>query len=96
MFFLTRKKDNLDSGIYATKDDDGTTVVQFFMKEDDAIMYNTQLGAVGYELEVSQTPDDSVEKICDALGHAYTVVEPGDFVVPRLETLQHVMGDFFK
>ena len=96
MFFLTRKKDSLDSGIYATRDDDGTTVVQFFIKEDDAIMYNTQLGAVGYELEVSQTPDESVEKICDALGHAYTVVEPGDFVVPRLETLQHVLGDFFQ
>ena len=96
MFYLTQQKNDVDNGVYATKDDDGTTVIQFFVDKDDATTYNTQLNAVGYELEVSETPDETVEKLSDALGYAYTVVEPGDIVIPRLETLQDVMSDFFQ
>jgi hypothetical protein len=28
--------------------------------------------------------------MCDALGEAYTVVEPGEIVIPRLETLENM------
>ena len=96
MYFLTRQKDSMDNGVYATKDDDGTTVIQFFVNRDDATTYNTQLSAVGYDLEVSETPDEAVEKLSEALGYAYTVVEPGEIVIPRLETLQHVLDDLFQ
>lgn len=96
MFFLTKKSGEIQSGVYATKDDDGTTCVQFFINKDDAILYNQQLEAVGYELEISEAPDDQVDKMCEVLGHAYTIAEPGDIVVPRLETLQDVIGDFFQ
>ena len=87
MFMLTRSKDDLESGAYATLDQDGTTIVQFFVDKDDAMTYNVQLTAVGYELHVTETPDDHIDKLCDMLGYAYSVVEPGDLIVPRTETL---------
>ena len=95
MFFLTKGKDSEEAGVYATKDDDGTTIIQFFVDKDDAETYNVQLTAVGYDLIVSETPDESVEKLSEALGYAYTVAEPGDFVIPRLEILQSTLGDLF-
>lgn len=87
MYILTKLKDDIESGTYATYDADGSTVVQFFVDKDDAITYNTQLDAVGFELYVTQTPDDNIDKLCDILGHAYTVVEPGEIVLPRIETM---------
>lgn len=87
MFILTKKLNDIESGAYATMDTDGTTVVQFFVDEDDAITYNEQLKAVGYELFVTETPDESVDKMCGMLGYAYTVAEPGEIIVPRTETL---------
>ena len=95
MYFLTKKSNDVGSGVYATKDDDGTTVVQFFVDKDDAITYNEHLGAVGYELEISEAPDDKVDNMCEVLGYAYTIAESGDIIVPRLETLQDVIGEFF-
>ena len=47
MYLLTRNKDDFDSGVYATKDDEGTTMIQLFVDKDDALMYNEQLTAVG-------------------------------------------------
>lgn len=88
MFMLTRVEGEIESGTYATIDDDGTPCVQFFVDKDDAMTYNVQLSAVGYDLSVTETPDDSVDKICDLLGYAYTVAEPGDLVIPKLEILQ--------
>lgn len=96
MYLLTRNKDDFDSGVYATKDDEGTTMIQLFVDKDDALMYNEQLTAVGYDLEVSEAPDDSVDKMCEALGYAYSIAEPGDLVVPRMETLQAVIGSMFE
>ena len=87
MFILTKDKDDIESGAYATLDTDGVTIVQFFVDKDDAITYNELLSAVGYELHVTETPDESVDKLCDLLGYAYTIAEPGEVVVPRTETL---------
>ena len=77
---------------YATHDADGVTIIQFFVDKDDAIRYNIQLEAVGYQLSVTETPDESVDKLCDLLGYAYTVVEPGEIIVPRTETLFNDLG----
>ena len=44
------------------------------------------MAAVGYELAVTETPDDNLDKICDLMGYAYTIAEPGDIVYPRIET----------
>ena len=87
MFILTKQEGSIESGAYATIDTDGISMVQFFVDKDDAISYNTLLGAVGFELQVTETPDESIDKLCDMLGHAYSVVEPGEVVVPRAETL---------
>ena len=87
MFMLTRKKDDIESGTYATKSEDGSTVVQFFVDRDDAVCYNDQLTAVGYNLQITETPDEAVDKLCEALGYAYTVVEPGQIVIPKMETI---------
>ena len=95
MYFLTTIQDSIESGVYATKDEDGTTIVQFFVDKDDATCYNEQLNAVGYELEVSQAPDDAVDKLCDVLGHAYTIAEPGEIVIPKLEILQDTLTNLF-
>lgn len=87
MFMLTRKKDDIESGTYATKSEDGSTIVQFFVDKDDAVCYNDQLTAVGYDLQITETPDEAVDKLCEALGYAYTVVEPGQIVIPKMETI---------
>ena len=87
MFMLTKNENDIESGAYATHDADGVTVIQFFVDKDDAISYNTQLEAVGYNLTVTETPDDSVDKLCDLLGYAYTIVQPGEIIFPRTETL---------
>ena len=89
---LTRNENDLESGAYATHDSDGVAIIQFFVDKDDAIRYNIQLEAVGYELAVTETPDESVDKLCDLLGFAYTVVEPGEVIVPRTETIFNDLG----
>lgn len=91
MFLLTKKEDDIESGAYATIDSDGVTMIQFFVDKDDAISYNVQLSAIGYELCITETPDDSVDKLCDLLGFPYTVAQPGDIIVPRTET---ILNDF--
>lgn len=92
MFYLTRKKDDISSGTFATMDTDGTRVIQFFVDKDDAVTYNTYLEALDQHLHVSEAQDEMVDKMCDALGEAYTVVEPGEVVFPRLETLENLMS----
>jgi hypothetical protein len=87
MFILTRDEGSIESGAYATLDTDGITMVQFFVDKDDAITYNNLLSAVGYDLNITETPDDNIDKLCEMLGYAYTVAEPGDVVVPRAETM---------
>ena len=87
MFMLTRRKDDVENGVYATKDQDGITVVQFFVDKDDAVSYNDHLTAVGYDLEITETPDEAVDKLCEALGYAYTVCEPGDIILPKMEMI---------
>lgn len=93
MFILTREKGEIESGAYATVDNGGTTVVQFFVDKDDAMTYNTYLEAIGYDLSLTEVPDNHIDKMCDLLGYAYTVTEPGEIVIPRLETLHHVLNN---
>ena len=88
MFALTRDG-NIENGIYAVPDEEGNTVVQFFMNEDDAISYNVHLEAVDQPLVVTKTPDKDIDKLCNMMGYAYSIIEPGTVVVPRLETLQY-------
>ena len=91
MYLLTKKEGKIDSGVYASVDDDGTPIVQFFINKEDAMMYNTQLEALDQEICVTEIDDDMMEKFCNAMGHAYSVVDEGDFVIPKLETLEHVI-----
>ena len=86
MYILTQEEDSIESGTYATIDGDGTMMVQFFVDKDDAMSYNELLGAVGYDLKVTETPDEHIDKICDMLGYAYSIVEPGEVIFPRVET----------
>lgn len=86
MFLLTREQDNISSGAYATHDVDGITVIQFFKDKDDAEFYRTQLEALDQNLHVTELPDEQVDVMCDSLGYAYSVVEPGEIVYPRAET----------
>ena len=89
MYILTKKEGDLESGAYASVDDDGTPIVQFFVSKDDAIMYNTQLEALDQDICVTEIDKDHLEKFCSVIGHAYTIVEEGDLVIPKLETLTH-------
>ena len=91
MYLLTRREGEIDSGVYASLDEDGTSVVQFFVDKDDAIMYNTMLEAVDQNICVTEIEDDMIEKFCSVMGHAYSVVDEGEFVIPKLETLEHVI-----
>ena len=93
MFLLTREEDNIESGAYASIDDDGHPIVQFFVEKDDAIMYNVHLEALGQNLHVTEAQNDVVDKICGIHGHAYTIIHPGEFVIPRFETLHNDLSD---
>ena len=93
MYLLTKKEGDLESGAYASVDDDGTPIVQFFVNKDDAIMYNTQLEALDQDISVTEIDGDAYEKFCSVIGHAYTVIEEGEFVIPKLETLTHALID---
>ena len=89
MFILTKRADDIESGAFASCDDEGETIVQFFVDKDDAMTYNTHLEALGQELHVTETKMDDADKLCALLGYAYTVVEPGEIVIPRVETSQN-------
>lgn len=92
MFLLTKEKDNIASGAYATVDVDGIPVIQFFKERDDAEFYRTQLEALDESLEISELDDENVDVMCDAIGFAYSVVEPGEIVYPKLETYQATLA----
>ena len=89
MFMLTKKHNDIESGAFASVDDDGRTIVQFFVDKDDAVTYNTHLEALGQDLQVTETKVDEVDKLCSMMGYAYTVVQPGEVVIPLAETIQH-------
>ena len=93
MYLLTKKEGDLESGAYASVDDDGTPIVQFFVNKDDAITYNTMLEALDQDISVTEIDSDAYEKFCSVIGHAYTVIEEGEIVIPKLETLAHTLID---
>ena len=93
MFMLTRESNNIESGTYATKDKDGTVIVQFFVDKDDATCYIEQLRAVDYDLQITEVPDEAIDKLCDAMGYAYSVLEPGEVLFPRFENLEKLLAD---
>lgn len=95
MYLLTKEENNIDSGAYATLDRDGIIVIQFFVDKDDAECYRVQLEAIDEHLHVTEVPDDHVDKMCDSIGHAYSVVNPGEVVYPRIETLQKNLSNLF-
>ena len=87
MFILTKKVDDVDSCTFASMDDDGRTIIQMFVNKDDAITYNVHLEAIDQTLFVTEVEGDNLEKLCGALGHPYSIVEPGDLVIPKLESM---------
>ncbi len=89
MYLLTKIEGDLESGAYASVDDDGTPIVQFFVSKDDAITYNTMLEALDQDISVTEIDSDNLEKFCSVIGHAYTIVDEGEMVIPKLETLTH-------
>ena len=89
MYLLTKQEGSIESGAFATVDNEGTTIVQFFVDRDDAVSYNIQLEALGEELFITETKDDNVDKLCDVMGYAYSVIEPGEVIFPRMETIQN-------
>ena len=93
MYLLTKTEGDLESGAYASVDDDGTPIVQFFVSIDDAITYNTMLEAIGEEIAITEIDGDLLDKFCSVIGHAYTVVDEGEIVIPKLETLTHTLID---
>ena len=93
MYLLTKIEGDLESGAYASVDDDGVPIVQFFVSKDDAITYNTMLEALDQDIFITEIDSDYLDKFCSVIGHAYTVVEEGEFVIPKLETLSHTMID---
>jgi hypothetical protein len=91
LYLLTIEPDDIESGTFATCDDDGGAIIQFFKNKDDATTYATQLEAVGVTLYVSETNEKVVDKFCDVNNFAYSVAEEGELVIPRMETLQFTM-----
>ena len=87
MYVLTQEENDLDSGVYAGVDDDGDQIIQLFIDKDDAITYSTLLEATGQSLFITETDGENIDKLCSALGFAYNVIEPGEIIFPRIETM---------
>lgn len=94
MYLLTKEEGNVESGVYASVDDDGEAIVQFFVNKDDAIMYNTMLEAIDQDIHITEVDPDIIDKFCGVMGHAYTVTDEGEMVIPKLETLSHTLIEF--
>ena len=94
MYLLTKEEGNVESGVYASVDDDGEAIVQFFVNKDDAIMYNTMLEAIDQDIHITEVDPEMIEKFCGVLGHAYTIADEGEMVIPKLETLSHTLIEF--
>ncbi len=54
MYLLTKEEGDIESGVYASVDDDGYPIVQFFVNKDDAIMYNTMLEAIDQNICITE------------------------------------------
>ena len=93
MYLLTKIEGDLETGAYASVDDDGVPIVQFFVNKDDAITYNTMLEALDEGIAVTEIDGDILDKFCSVIGHAYTIAEEGEIVIPKLETLTHRLFD---
>ena len=94
MYLLTKAQDTLNEGAYATLDVDGSAVIQFFVNRDDAVSYNTQLEALGQGLYVTEIQSaENIDKLCEYLGYSYSVVEPGQYIVPRIETINKELDE---
>ena len=91
MYLLTKEEGNIESGTFASIDDDGTPIIQFFVSKDDATTYATMLEAIGQEIKVTEIEGEMLDRFCGALGHAYSVADEGEIVIPRIETLQHAL-----
>ena len=87
MYVLTQKEDDLESGVYAGMDEDGDHIVQFFVDKDDAITYSTLLEATGQSLFITETDGENIDRMCSTLGFAYNIIEPGEIIFPRIETM---------
>lgn len=92
MYILTKNEGSIDSGAYATVDEDGDSIIQFFVDKDDAITYTVHLEAIGQELHITETDLESIDKLCSVLGYAYSIVEPGEIVIPKVETLVNTLS----
>ena len=91
MYALT-KDGTFESGVYAILGPDNVTTVQLFVDEDDALRYNIHLEAIGHDLVVTKIEDNLADRMCEMMGYAHTIIEPGHLVVPRVETLQNDIG----
>ena len=60
---LTKELGNIESGTFASVDTEGRAIIQFFVNKDDAVMYNTQLEAIGQELHITETDSEAVDKM---------------------------------
>lgn len=87
IYILTKKEDDIDSGTFATLDDNGDPLIQMFLDKDDATTYNVHLEAVDQTLFITEVENDSLEKLCGVMGYAYNIVEPGEVVIPKVETM---------
>ena len=94
VYVITNEPSNPTGGLYAVTDDDGNTVVQMFLDEDDAISYNVHLEALGQDLHVHRIGDGtSIHHLCEIMGYAFVIIPKGEVVVPRTETLQFDLID---
>ena len=77
------------SGMYAVLDEDGQTMVQVFLYKDDATSYNVHLEALGQDLHVCELQDRTpVFNLCEMMGYGFVIINKGEVVVPRIETLK--------
>ena len=95
LYAITNNPDDPSAGMYATQDAEGNVVVQLFAEEDDAMSYNVQLEALGQELHVREIKDSTnIDKLCEIMGYAFTIIQPGEVVVPRYETQEADFQDY--
>jgi hypothetical protein len=87
LYVLSPGGDIYNDGVYASVSVDGTREVIIFTNNDDAIRYQLQLEAIDVPMDVVEVETSELTTYCELNGFAYVIVEEGELVFPRIETL---------
>lgn len=87
LYVLSPGGDIYKDGVYASVSVDGTREVVIFTNRDDVVRYQIQLDAIDVSMDIVEVETSELTTYCELNNFAYVIVEEGELVFPRVETL---------